>query len=59
MCDFKKNNTFIKRHAEAMKIKEKYSDRIPIIVYKSPSEKILPNLNKTKYLIIKKNFLNS
>ena len=51
MCDFKKNNTFIKRHAEAMKIKEKYPDRIPVIVYKHPSEKVLPKLNKTKYLV--------
>ena len=51
MCDFKKNNTFIKRHAEAMKIKEKFPDRIPIIVYKHPNEKTLPSLNKSKYLV--------
>ena len=51
MCDFKKNNTFIKRHAEAMTIKEKFADRIPIIVYKHPSERIIPSLNKNKYLV--------
>ena len=53
MCDFKKNNTFIKRHAEAMKIKEKYSERIPVIVYRHPNNKTLPIINKSKYLVPK------
>lgn len=50
-CEFKKNNTFLKRHQEAMKIKQKYSDRIPIIVYKNPSDMNVPDLKKTKYLV--------
>tara|TARA_B110000037_G_scaffold51344_1_gene63071 strand:- start:703 stop:1056 length:354 start_codon:yes stop_codon:yes gene_type:complete len=50
-CDFKKNNTFLKRHQEAMKIKQQYSDRIPIIVYKNPTDISTPNLEKTKYLV--------
>ena len=51
MCDFKKNNTFITRHAEATRIKEKYPDRIPIIVHKHPNNKTLPPINKSKYLV--------
>lgn len=53
MCEFKKNNTFIARHTESTKIKEKYPDRIPIIVYKHHRTTDLPDINKNKYLVPK------
>ena len=51
MCEFKKNNTFIARHTESTKIKEKYPDRIPIIVYRHSKTTTIPEINKNKYLV--------
>ena len=39
-----------KRKAEADKIRERYSDRIPVICEKSETSK-LPDIDKTKYLV--------
>jgi GABA(A) receptor-associated protein len=39
-----------KRKAEADKIRERYSDRIPVICEKSENSK-LPDIDKTKYLV--------
>ena len=41
---------FEKRKAEADKIRERYSDRIPVICEKSETSK-LPDIDKTKYLV--------
>ena len=41
---------FEKRKAEAAKIRERYSDRIPLICEKSATSK-LPEIDKTKYLV--------
>jgi len=38
--DHKKESSFTKRHSEAMRIRQKYPDRIPIYVTKNPSVKI-------------------
>ncbi|XP_047341810.1 autophagy-related protein 8f-like [Impatiens glandulifera] len=47
---FKQENDFGKRHAEAARIREKYSDRIPVIVEKADRSDI-PNIDKKKYLV--------
>jgi len=39
-----------KRKAEALRIREKYSDRVPVIVEKSEKSDI-PNIDKKKYLV--------
>jgi GABA(A) receptor-associated protein len=49
--NFKKQNpNAAKRKEESDKIKEKYSDRIPIICEKDPKSK-LNDIDKTKYLV--------
>jgi GABA(A) receptor-associated protein len=47
---FKKKFTLEKRKEESAKIREKYSDKIPIIVEKSKKTK-LPSINKCKFLV--------
>jgi GABA(A) receptor-associated protein len=47
---FKKKHTFEERKNESSKIKAKYSERIPIIVYKDPKCKNLQEINKNKFL---------
>ena len=49
---FKKKYSFEKRSQESNTIKEKYPDRIPIIVQKH-NECDLPNVDKCKYLVPK------
>merc|ERR1712100_607767 len=44
------NDYIDKRKAEADKIRERYSDRIPVICEKSASSR-LPDIDKTKYLV--------
>ena len=46
---FKKKHNTEKRKEESTRIREKYPDRIPVIVEKSCS--FLPDLDKTKYLV--------
>mmetsp|Transcript_37721 Transcript_37721/g.43347 ORF Transcript_37721/g.43347 Transcript_37721/m.43347 type:complete len:118 (-) Transcript_37721:54-407(-) len=51
MFKYKENNKdFLTRKNESAKLREKYSDRIPIICEKSPTSK-LENLDKDKYLV--------
>ncbi|CAI5485847.1 unnamed protein product [Closterium sp. NIES-64] len=47
---FKKEHPLEKRKAEASRIREKYPDRIPVIVEKAPRSDI-PEIDKKKYLV--------
>nr|XP_023895502.1 autophagy-related protein 8f-like isoform X1 [Quercus suber]POE57340.1 autophagy-related protein 8f [Quercus suber] len=47
---FKQEHDFEKRRAEASRIREKYPDRIPVIVEKAERSDI-PNIDKKKYLV--------
>ncbi|CAI5478704.1 unnamed protein product [Closterium sp. Yama58-4] len=47
---FKKEHPLEKRKAEASRIREKYPDRIPVIVQKAPRSDI-PEIDKKKYLV--------
>ncbi|KAK9681554.1 hypothetical protein RND81_10G010500 [Saponaria officinalis] len=47
---FKFEHPLEKRQAEAARIKEKYSDRIPVIVEKAERSDI-PDIDKKKYLV--------
>jgi len=47
---FKVENPLDKRKAEAARIKEKYPDRIPVIVEKAEKSDI-PDIDKKKYLV--------
>lgn len=50
MKNFKKMYNFDSRHAEALRIKGKYPNSIPIIVEKAKNSSI-KDLNKRKYLV--------
>ncbi|KAK6932300.1 Autophagy protein Atg8 ubiquitin-like [Dillenia turbinata] len=47
---FKSEHPFEKRQAEASRIREKYPDRIPVIVEKAEKSGI-PDIDKKKYLV--------
>ncbi|XP_008786981.1 autophagy-related protein 8g-like [Phoenix dactylifera] len=47
---FKEQHDFAKRKAEAARIRQKYSDRVPVIVEKAARSDI-PNIDKKKYLV--------
>ncbi|PNH07290.1 Autophagy-related protein 8d [Tetrabaena socialis] len=47
---FKQEHSLDKRKAEAARIKEKYPDRIPVIVEKAEKSDI-PDIDKKKYLV--------
>ena len=47
---YKNNHTIEERKSETLKIKDKYSDKIPVIVTKDPSSQ-LNNISKEKYLV--------
>ncbi|CAH8392919.1 unnamed protein product [Eruca vesicaria subsp. sativa] len=47
---FKEEHDLEKRRAEAARIREKYSDRIPVIVEKAEKSDI-PTIDKKKYLV--------
>jgi GABA(A) receptor-associated protein len=49
--DFKKNNSFGKRKLNSNRIRDKYPDRIPIIVEKDKKARNLNNIDKNKYLV--------
>jgi GABA(A) receptor-associated protein len=49
MSEFKKNHPFEKRKAEALRIKAKYPDRIPVII--ENADNTLRKLDKKKYLV--------
>ena len=48
---FKETHTFDERRKEATRIREKYSDRIPVICEKSRVDTIIPKIDKIKYLV--------
>ena len=48
--EFKKKHEYNKRLIESTNIKQKYKDRIPIIVEKYKDSR-LPNIDKCKYLV--------
>lgn len=48
---FKEEHPLEKRQAEAARIKEKYPDRIPVIVERAESSKSIPDIDKKKYLV--------
>ena len=48
--NFKERYTFEERKEEAARIKEKYPDRIPVIVEKSNGAEI-PDIDKNKFLV--------
>ncbi|KAF3335548.1 autophagy-related protein 8g-like protein [Carex littledalei] len=47
---FKEQHDFEKRKAEAARIREKYPDRVPVIVEKADRSDV-PNIDKKKYLV--------
>ena len=46
-----KNIDYHKRFYESQKMREKYPDRVPVIVGKLDSDKNLPNIDKHKFLV--------
>ena len=46
---FKGNHSFEKRHSEAIRIRDKYPDRIPVICERSGIN--VPDIDKKKYLV--------
>eukprot|EP00697_Spironema_sp_BW2_P017073 gnl/Spiro4/8630_TR4518_c0_g1_i1.p1 gnl/Spiro4/8630_TR4518_c0_g1~~gnl/Spiro4/8630_TR4518_c0_g1_i1.p1 ORF type:complete len:119 (-),score=20.19 gnl/Spiro4/8630_TR4518_c0_g1_i1:99-455(-) len=50
MTTFKEQRTFDQRQNEAMRIRSKYQDRIPVIVEKAPGNDI-PDIDKKKFLV--------
>jgi GABA(A) receptor-associated protein len=48
---FKEEHPLEKRQAEAGRIKEKYPDRIPVIVERAENSKSIPDIDKKKYLV--------
>lgn len=49
--EFKMLNSYEKRRVESARLKEKYSDKIPIIIEKSDTSAQLPNIDKQKFLM--------
>uniref|UniRef100_A0A1J3D664 Autophagy-related protein n=1 Tax=Noccaea caerulescens TaxID=107243 RepID=A0A1J3D664_NOCCA len=47
---FKQDHDSEKRKAEALRIREKYPDRVPVIVEKAEQSDV-PNIDKKKYLV--------
>ena len=51
MSGFQSSNGFEERLSESNKIIEKYPDRVPIIVERSPDCNNIPQIDKKKYLV--------
>ena len=47
---YKEDNSFYSRREESSKIRDKYPDRVPVIIEKSPKARI-EDLRKNKYLV--------
>ena len=52
ISDFKNKYTIEERQQETSRIKDKYPDRIPIIIEKSANSQV-PDISKNKYLVPK------
>lgn len=50
-ADFRKQFDYESRCNESARIREKYINRVPIIVHRSTHEKNLPNINRRKFLV--------
>jgi GABA(A) receptor-associated protein len=48
---FKKRVDFAKRQADARRLKTKYAGRYPVIVERASSDKMLPDLDKERFLV--------
>jgi GABA(A) receptor-associated protein len=48
---FHKEHPFVKRKEEAIRILQKYPDRIPVIVQRSDRNSNIPDIDKKKYLV--------
>lgn len=48
---FKKKHSFEKRHTEAVRIREKFQDRVPVIVERVSNKNDIPMIDKQKYLV--------
>jgi GABA(A) receptor-associated protein len=48
---FKKKHTFYKRLDESYRIKNKYPDKVPIIVEKQKGNSEIPDIDRNKYLV--------
>ena len=51
MSTFKERYTLPKRREESSRIVSKYPDRCPIIVERATTEKVLPQMDRNKYLV--------
>lgn len=51
MATFKEQHSFAQRQIEALRIRDKFPSRIPVIVERSPQSKHIHNLDKTKFLV--------
>jgi len=49
--DFRNQHSFEARAAEAIRIREKFPGRIPIIVQRATRDKVLPTIDKNKFLV--------
>lgn len=51
MSNFRQSYTLTQRKNESMRIRQKYPDRIPVIVDTGIQDQTLPKLDKKKYLV--------
>ena len=51
MFNFEKTHKFEDRLVESTKIRNKYPDRVPVIVERNPNSSNVPNIDKNKYLV--------
>jgi GABA(A) receptor-associated protein len=51
MSTFKEKYNLEERFIESSRIIQKYPDRVPVIVENVPGNKLLPKLDKSKYLV--------
>ena len=51
MVTFKEQHTFAQRQIEALRIRDKFPSRIPVIVERSPQSRHIPLIDKSKFLV--------
>jgi GABA(A) receptor-associated protein len=49
--EFKQKHTFETRVSEASRIREKFPGRIPVIIERAAKDKLLPQIDKNKFLV--------